>query len=154
MRLWTLHPKYLDSRGLVALWREALLAQSVLNGQTRGYTRHLQLKRFQACSSPRRTIAAYLRVVHAESVRRGYRFDVTKIGNDDCEDVITVTRSQMQYEWEHLKNKLQHRDPEWLRSVESLIRPQPHPLFRVIAGPIEDWEVVAPPRSLRVRRNL
>jgi len=25
MRLWTLHPKYLDARGLVALWREGLL---------------------------------------------------------------------------------------------------------------------------------
>ncbi|HEU5178767.1 MAG TPA: pyrimidine dimer DNA glycosylase/endonuclease V, partial [Burkholderiales bacterium] len=32
MRLWSLHPKYLDARGLVALWREALLAQAVLRG--------------------------------------------------------------------------------------------------------------------------
>ena len=29
MRLWTLHPKYLDGVGLVALWREALLARAV-----------------------------------------------------------------------------------------------------------------------------
>ncbi len=34
MRLWTLHPKYLDPRGLVALWREALFAQAVLRGWT------------------------------------------------------------------------------------------------------------------------
>lgn len=33
MRLWTLHPKYLDTKGLVALWREALLAQKVLQGK-------------------------------------------------------------------------------------------------------------------------
>jgi hypothetical protein len=32
MRLWTLHPQYLDPRGLVALWRVALLAQQVLLG--------------------------------------------------------------------------------------------------------------------------
>lgn len=37
MRLWTLHPKYLDPKGLVALWRETLLAQRVLAGRTRGY---------------------------------------------------------------------------------------------------------------------
>jgi hypothetical protein len=29
-RIWSLHPKYLDARGLVALWREGLLAQAVL----------------------------------------------------------------------------------------------------------------------------
>ena len=37
MRLWSLRPKYLDSQGLVALWREGLLAQAVLRGKTRGY---------------------------------------------------------------------------------------------------------------------
>jgi hypothetical protein len=30
MRIWSLHPKYLDSKGLVALWRESLLAKNVL----------------------------------------------------------------------------------------------------------------------------
>ncbi|HKX52383.1 MAG TPA: pyrimidine dimer DNA glycosylase/endonuclease V [Nitrosospira sp.] len=38
MRLWTLHPRYLDTKGLVAAWREALLAQKVLSGLTSGYT--------------------------------------------------------------------------------------------------------------------
>ena len=47
MRLWTLHPKYLDARGLVALWRESLLAQAVLAGRTRGYRSHPQLERFR-----------------------------------------------------------------------------------------------------------
>ena len=27
MRIWTLHPEYLDGRGLTALWRETLLAR-------------------------------------------------------------------------------------------------------------------------------
>jgi hypothetical protein len=43
MRLWSLHPQYLDPQGLVALWREALLAQAVLRGKTRGYKHHPQL---------------------------------------------------------------------------------------------------------------
>jgi hypothetical protein len=33
MRLWSLHPEYLDANGLVALWREALLAQAFLQGK-------------------------------------------------------------------------------------------------------------------------
>ena len=52
MRLWTLHPRYLDRQGLVALWREALLAQKVLQGQTTGYRHHPQLVRFRAMPDP------------------------------------------------------------------------------------------------------
>jgi len=52
MRLWTLHPKYLDAKGLVALWREALLAQKVLRGKTRGYRHHPQLFRFAKTNNP------------------------------------------------------------------------------------------------------
>lgn len=37
MRLWSIHPRYLDTKGLVALWRETLLlAQAVLFGNTKG----------------------------------------------------------------------------------------------------------------------
>jgi len=52
VRLWSVHPEYLDSRGLVALWREALLAQAVLRGETRGYRRHPRLARFRARPDP------------------------------------------------------------------------------------------------------
>ena len=60
MRLWSLHPKYLDARGLVALWREALLAQAVLRGETRGYRHHPQLARFDDVGA----IAQYLSLIH------------------------------------------------------------------------------------------
>ncbi len=149
MRLWTLHPKYLDSRGLVALWREALLAQAVLNGETRGYTRHPQLARFQESASPQAALASYLRVVHAESLRRGYRFDRSKIGTGENAELIAVTRAQLQYEWQHLKAKLQRRDPTWWEQIKSLTRPKSHPLFRIKPGPIEDWEVVSSAASRR-----
>ena len=46
MRLWSLHPKYLDIKGLVACWREGLLARKVLLDQTKGYKNHPQLIRF------------------------------------------------------------------------------------------------------------
>jgi len=64
VRLWSISPGYLDARGLVALWREALLAQKVLMGLTRGYTRHPQLERFRRTSDPVLYIGTYLYYVY------------------------------------------------------------------------------------------
>ena len=74
MRLWSLHPRYRDAQGLVALWREALLARAVLRGQTTGYRHHPQLERFRRHPAPRSAICAYLAEVHAEALRRGWRW--------------------------------------------------------------------------------
>ena len=74
MHLWTIHPRYLDGKGLVTAWREGLLAQKVLRGETRGYTRHPQLERFRAHSDPLGVIAAYLALLGREATRRGYAF--------------------------------------------------------------------------------
>jgi len=141
MRLWSLHPRYLDRQGLVALWREALLAQAVIAGRTRGYRQHPQLKRFLAAPAPKQAIAAYLRAVHDEATRRGYRFDAGKIGRDGTV-TLTVTRGQLDYEQRHLHAKLARRSPEWLEQWPAT-RLAAHPLFRVVAGGIADWEVVA-----------
>ncbi|WP_255556575.1 pyrimidine dimer DNA glycosylase/endonuclease V [Methylococcus sp. ANG] len=102
MRLWTLHPRYLDAKGLVALWREALLAQAVLKGLTRGYTRHPQLTRFRETPAPEAAITHYLRAVHAEGERRGYRFDAGKIAPCPMPTLMTATDGQLAYEWAHL----------------------------------------------------
>jgi len=126
MRLWTLHSRYLDSRGLVALWREALLAQAVLTGRTRGYVHHPQLIRFRDRPSPTESVASYLREVHGEAARRGYRFDATKIASPECADPIAVAGGQLDYEWAHLREKLQARAPSWLAGIESISRPDPH----------------------------
>ena len=142
MRLWSLHPQYLDARGLVALWREALLAQAVLLGQTRGYKHHPQLARFRASSTPRKSIAVYLRLVHAEATKRGYHFDATKIGRGGNIELLTVTRGQLKYEWAHLVRKLENRAPSWLPHVQGVAHPEPHPLFRVVAGGVANWEAV------------
>lgn len=140
MRLWTLHPKYLDPKGLVALWREALLAQAVLRGETRGYTNHPQLIRFKETAAPLAAIAAYLQEVQREAARRSYAFDAGKIGQSTGGEAILTTSGQLEYEWHHLQAKLHIRAPEWLAQFKSISLPDSHPLFRVIAGPPADWE--------------
>src|SRR5688500_4752198 len=106
MRLWSLHPRYLDPQGLVALWREALLARAVLRGQTKGYRFHPQLARFRAHATPRAAISAYLHAVHGEATARGYAFDRSKVGPVRAVGAIAVTRGQLDYEWTHLLRKL------------------------------------------------
>ena len=140
MRLWSLHPRYLDAKGLVALWREALLAQAVLAGQTKGYRHHPQLLRFQEQPEPCACLAAYLRQVHAEALRRNYRFDAGKIGSEAGACPLTVTTGQLAWEWGHLVRKLKARAPAWLERVQAEPR-DPHPCFRVIEGGVARWEV-------------
>lgn len=140
MRLWSLHPKYLDTKGLVALWREALLAQAVLRGQTKAYKSHPQLIRFRQSRTPIKGIASYLRIVHSEGSRRGYKFDVGKIARFGQGERLTVTRGQLKYEWDHFMVKLLKRDLQRFVDLMSVRKIDPHPLFKVIQGGVEDWE--------------
>lgn len=141
MRLWSLHPKYLDTKGLLALWREALLAQKVLRGQTRGYRFHPQLDRFRSQPDPTGLIAAYLDHVFQESRRRGYQFDGSKIGDTVSDLVlIPVSTGQIHFEWKHLMGKLQTRDPERFILLKGEVKPAVHPLFEIVPGPLEPWE--------------
>lgn len=143
MRLWSLHPKYLDPQGLVALWREALLARAVLGGNTRGYRNHPQLERFRAQSAPRSAISAYLHGVHSESMVRGYTFDRSKIGRVQVQTPVLVTAGQVQHEWGHLLQKLAVRNPALWEQWRSISAPECHPLFHLQPGPIESWERVS-----------
>lgn len=146
MRLWSLHPKYLDRQGLVALWREALLARAVLRGETKGYKHHPQLERFASHASPRSAINAYLLAVYEESVERGYEFDRRKIGPSRSLARISVPRGQLLYEWQHLRGKLSKRSPEVHERWRGVETPAIHPLFRVKPGAIAAWErVIEPP---------
>jgi hypothetical protein len=140
MRLWSIHPRYLDARGLVALWREGLLAQAVLRGRTDGYRHHPQLERFRAQASPLGAIADYLRGVYGEAARRGYAFAEQKISPARGHGVIAVTRGQVESEWHHLLTKLAIRDPQTLDDLKHVKRPQTHPMFRIVPGGVENWE--------------
>jgi hypothetical protein len=132
MRLWTVHPMYLDRQGLTALWREGLLAQKVLRGKTKGYRAHPQLIRFRNHPDPLGAMGAYLREVHAEAVRRGYRFDGSKILRKRGRKRMTETRSQLLFEWDHLRKKLRKRSPALARANRRVRTPRPHPLFRIM----------------------
>ena len=141
MRLWSLHPSLLDRMGLLALWREGLLAQKVLLGQTRGYRFHPQLKRFQSGKDPVAAISTYLWAVVDEACARGYRFDASKIAMRRRGILIPVTEGQIEFEREHLRKKLRLRD-KGRAGLLSKAMPKPHPMMRVIAGDIEPWEAV------------
>ena len=140
MRLWTVHPRYLDSKGLVAAWREALLAQKVLAGGTRGYRHHPQLVRFQSQPDPLAAIATFLASIAEEAQSRGYHFDASKIADRKSDQKIAETNGQLLYEWEHLQTKLRARAPSLAHKFRSIKKPEPHPLFRLVSGEVRDWE--------------
>lgn len=139
MRLWTVHPKYLDARGLVALWREALLARAVLRGETTGYRHHPQLTRFREQERPVGAVNRYLAGVHAEALRRGYTFDASKLGRVGGHRIAETT-GQLAAEWAHLLRKLERRAPDRFARLITVRSPSPHPLFRLVPGEVRTWE--------------
>ena len=140
MRLWTVHPKYLDGRGLVALWREGLLARAVLRGETRGYRMHPQLTRFRKHPRPVDALNRYLAAVYVEACRRDYHFDQRKLGRASTGGRITETSGQVAFEWAHLLKKLKTREPHRYEDLISVQQPVAHPLFRIVPGPVQAWE--------------
>ncbi len=126
MRLWSLHPSYLDAVGLVALWREGLLARKVLQGQT---------------GNPIHVLDFYLKTVHDESIRRGYNFDLSKIS--PCESrphSLLLPDKQLEYEFLHLLDKLKERSPRQYSLLQQTASILPHPIFQVEPGDICCWE--------------
>jgi hypothetical protein len=141
MRLWSLHPKYLDAKGLVALWREALLAKHVLEGKTRGYRNHPQLLRFREAAEPLAAINYYLSEVYFEAEKRGYSFDRDKIDWNFKPVKIPVNVDQIEYERRHLLRKLEQRAPAASDRLARESRIAIHPIFESVEGDIEDWEI-------------
>jgi hypothetical protein len=142
MRIWSLHPSYLDTKGLLAVWREGLLALHVLSGNTKGYKKHPQLQRFQEQSQPVAAITEYLHSIVDEAEERNYKFDRQKLQPILGENKINVTRGQITYELEHLKQKLKLRDYQKFLILEQQTSIKPHPLFNLIEGPTASWEKV------------
>ncbi len=148
MRLWSIHPKYLDRQGLVACWRESLLAQSVLlkgeynNGKKTAYWNHPQLIRFKKCKYALRAIGNYLTELWQESENRNYKFKANKIIYFCCFQIhqLTVTNKQLEYEFKHLQNKLKTRTPVKYFENNLVENIQTNPIFTSIPGNIESWE--------------
>ena len=142
MRLWSIHPKYLDAKGLVALWRETLLAKHVLEGKTKGYKNHPQLNRFKRSKRPQDAINSYLAVIHEEALSRQYNFDKQKVDWNFRPTSLLVTKGQLQYETVHFLNKIKIRDPKKYKELKILLSFDQHPLFVLIDGDTEEWEII------------
>jgi hypothetical protein len=141
MRIWSIHPKYLDTKGLVALWRETLLAKHVLEGKTKGYKNHPQLNRFKATANPVQSINQYLSEVYIEAIKRKYNFDKDKI-NWNFEPIkISVTKGQLEFEKIHLLKKLKFRDKNKYNEIVSQ-KITTNPIFKIIDGEVENWEII------------
>lgn len=142
MRLWSIHPSYLDRQGLGGCWREALLAQKVLAGNTKGYKNHSQLIRFKSTSNPLTYISSFLTSIHEEAARRGYNYDSSKIlPFSEIEEKIPVTHGQLLYEFNHLvQNKLKKRSFDRYCKYKKIANPEVNHFFKVVPGPIEIWE--------------
>lgn len=142
MRIWSLHPKYLDTKGLVALWRETLLAKNVLEGNTKGYKNHPQLIRFKNSANALLAINFYLEVVYKEASARGYNFNKNKFIIVKEPLKLTVTKGQIEYEWQHLLKKLEIRNVNLFKKFLNLNKIDVHPIFNVIEGDVEEWEII------------
>lgn len=144
MRLWSISLKYLDAKGLVALWREALLAKNVLEGKTKGYKNHPQLIRFKKSSNPIIMINIYLKFVYEEASSRGYKFSKDKFIEFNLNEKIKVNSGQVSYELEHLRKKLGKRS---IKDLENLPKKNEKvevvKIFESIDGPIEPWEIIS-----------
>lgn len=142
MRLWSIHPKYLDSIGLVALWRESLLAKKVLQNKTKGYKNHPQLIRFKNHKTARLAINSYLKTVYQEAVKRNFSFDIKKIGKTNKKISIKITKNQIKYEFNHLLKKLKIRDKKRYQTLKKIDKIESNPIFKQIKGPIASWEKI------------
>jgi hypothetical protein len=145
LRLWSLHPRYLDPKGLGGVWREGLLAQAVLLGKTTGWRKHSHLLRFTSHPSPVRAIGCYLLTISEEAKTRGYHYRRVKILAPAYKvRPIPVTTGQLLYEWRLLKERVRTRSPPTYTALLTLetreSRPTPHPLFVLVEGDIEPWE--------------
>lgn len=144
MRLWSIHPKYLDQKGLVACWREALGAKAALERKVRGYRNHPQLNRFKSFKNPVAQINSYLYFLLQEALERGYQFDSSKIefGMTIISEKMNVTSGQVNFEFNHLMSKLKQRDQNKYRRLCSIKKIEVHPLFNMKPGSIEAWEKI------------
>jgi len=141
MRLRSIHPKFLDNKGLVACWRESLLAKKILEGKTKGYKNHPQLIRFKQSTDPIGFINAYIAYLWNEADSRGYKFDRSKIGETFNGGYLAVNKGQVIYEFKHLLNKLSKRNENYYaKNLNERYEITVNPLFKLIEGNKESWE--------------
>jgi len=147
MRLWSIHPKYLDRQGLLACWREGLLALSVARkGFVGAYSNHPQLERFKKTADPEKAIARFVFGVSKEMKARGYK--PKAILAPMSMRKIPVTTGQLSFEFVHLQRKLAKRSrKKFLENSKAAVEkktPSANPVFVAVKGKMESWEKTRP----------
>ena len=145
MRIWSLHPQYLDQKGLGGQWEEGIIAQNTLFFQEGKYLNYPVLHRVKAHQEPVAWIGMYLNEILKEAnVNRGYNYNDQLIKQLKPTLPMPVTRGQLYYEWTLLQGRLQKRDPVKmsLNDGVDINNIKANPMFYVIDGDIEDWERV------------
>ncbi|OQB09054.1 MAG: hypothetical protein BWY21_00959 [Parcubacteria group bacterium ADurb.Bin216] len=150
MRLWSIHPVYLDDIGLSRCYYEGIGGLKTMLGMQR----HPQLNRFKQSKDPVNNLKYYLIHVYTESVFREKDYKHFELLEDLClksykPDYIPVSNKQLEFEIRWLVGKMStercynsHQKIERLmydyqnKNISSLT----HHLFNVVDGEIEDWE--------------
>jgi hypothetical protein len=156
VRLWSIHPEYLDRMGLLGLWREALLAQQVLHGETENYKNHSHMQRFYALpkEDAMQYMSDYLFFVWQEGKLRGYKLNVNHIKDPrnggslsgSPRKLFTVSSGQLALEYQILCMRTRNRDHKHFLGLEDkypshrMWVPKPNPVFTLIHGRKEEWE--------------
>ena len=141
MRLWSIHPRYLDPPGLGGLWREALLAQGVVSGRTAAYRNHPQARRVLEQADP---WGSDPRLPGRGMGGGTSQEDTATTGRASCRipasHVMAVPRGQLEYEAALLRLKLEARGPAYLDRLPPPGEVVPHPSIRVVDGGLARWE--------------
>jgi hypothetical protein len=132
MLLWTLHPKYLDNKGLGALWFEGIIARNSLLGLSQGYQNHPQLDRFKIQPDPIAAIDTYLSPVYEEGISRGFQYNRALFSPTFQNVRMEVTLEQLKKEYAYLLQKLERRDIEKYKILKKIHTLEPHPMFDII----------------------
>lgn len=150
MRLWSLHPSYLDKQALQVCWADALQALEYYKQERaymKGITNDLSpyfypcLDRFRMTGSPIAHITNYLHGLCDESERRNTPFGRAKLPEFTPGLRLKVTDGQIAREEKLLLLQLNRRKQTqlWMDLfVAEYV--QPHPLFEIVSGPVEPWE--------------
>jgi hypothetical protein len=144
MRLWSIHPKYLDASRLNAQWREALLCKACLEDKTVGYLNHPQYLRVKNHPHPHDFINKFLYSIWEEGFNRGYKYDDTKFAICLDFEPMEVTEDQIEYEFEHLQKKLGEFDEQYVSNEQDFNEEGIllNDCFLLIPGPIMNFEKV------------
>ena len=134
MNLWSFHPKYLDEKGLRAVWQDALFAQNVLSGRIKDHRKYYpQLMKFNNYFEPLAAIGAYLGFIYDDGVERGIIFQEHKIMHrSKRENIFQVDRERLEDEFEQYKRKMQTVSMLQTAKLRQVSKVEPHPIFEVV----------------------